>query len=128
MSQQQENGDPDTEKIKAYTGGGSIDREEMVAGYLPETDDWPAKTFLEKHDPALLAALSQMGTMYPEVEDLQPLIDEAMEMFMKSQTSVAGSSREEYKAIFQSMFGGSADDDSAGDRLAAALAGDLDED
>lgn len=128
MSQQQENGEPETDKMRAFTSGNSLNREDMVASYLPESDDWPAKTVLELHDPALLAALSEMGEMYPEVDDLQPIIDEVLEQFMKSKTSVAGASREEYKTIFQSMFGGSPDDDNAGDALARALAGDLDED
>lgn len=86
-------------------------REEMVADYLPESDDWPAKTHLDATDPAALAALSNMGEMFPEVDDLQPLIDDALVMFMKSKTSVKGMSRDEYKSIMQSMYGKSSDGD-----------------
>lgn len=128
MSQQeQENGQPEG-KIAAYSGGGAPDREEMVAQYLPDGDDWPAKTVLELNDPALLAALSQMGEMYPEVDDLQPIIDEVMQKFLKSKTSIGGASRQEYKTIFESMFGGGSSDDDTASALANALAGDLEDD
>jgi hypothetical protein len=84
-------------------------REGMTADYLPDSDDWLAKTLLDINDPAAVAALSQLGVMYPEVDDLQPFVDETMDEFFKAQTSVGGLSREEYHEILSSMYGGSKD-------------------
>lgn len=85
-------------------------REGMVAEYLPEQHDWEAKTNLDLSDPAAVAALSNFGRMFPEVDDLQPLIDDFLEHFLKSKTSVGGKSREEYRKIFMAMYGKGDDD------------------
>ena len=82
-------------------------REEMVSQYLPESDDWEAKTILDLSDPAAIAALSNLDKMYPEVDDLQPLVDDFLHEFLKSRTSVGGQSRDDFRKMFVSMFGGS---------------------
>jgi len=101
-------------------------REEMAAEYLPGEHDWEAKTILDVSDPAAVAALSEMGEMYPEVSDLQPLIDEFMHHFLKSRTSVGGESRQDYRDILISQFGGNVDEN-ARDAIVSAFAGDLDD-
>ncbi len=99
-------------------------REEMASEYLPGSDDWEAKTQLDLSDPAAVAALRQMDVMFPEVEDLQPLIDEFLHHFLKSRTSIAGKSRDEYKDILVSMYGGNIDGESAGNMVINALGAD----
>jgi len=84
-------------------------REAMTSDYLPGSDDWLAKTLLDINDPAAVAALSQLGEMYPEVEQLQPFVDETLTEFFKAQTSVGGMSREEYEDILRSMYGNNSD-------------------
>lgn len=84
-------------------------REDMVSGYLPEQEDWEAKSIIDLSDPAAIAALENFGRMFPEVDDLQPLVDDFLHHYLKSKTSVGGSSREEYKEIFQAMYGSSGD-------------------
>lgn len=101
-------------------------REGMVSDYLPESDDWEAKTNVDINDPAAIAALKEMGRMYPEVDDLQPLIDEFLHHFLKSKTSIKGQSREEYRKIFMSMYGASDGDDGDG-TVAKLVAADDDE-
>jgi hypothetical protein len=86
-------------------------REDMVNGYLPESEDWEAKSVIDLSDPAAIAALSNFDSMFPEVDDLQPMIDDFLHHYLKSKTSVNGSSRQEYKEIFQAMFGQSGDGD-----------------
>lgn len=103
------------------------DRDKMAADYLPESEDWMAKTALDLNDPQAIAALNQFAAMFPEVDDLQPIIDEFSSDFMKARTSVNAQSRTEYNRIIESMFGGHPDDDGV-NKFAAALAGDLDED
>lgn len=98
-----------------------------MASYLPEQDDWLSKTVLDLNDPGRVAALSQIGTMYPEVEGLQPLIDKFLHDLERGRTSIGGQSRDDYRAIFQSMYGGGPED-SAGNKLAEALAADLNDD
>lgn len=86
-------------------------REDMVSGYLPEKEDWEAKSIIDLSDPAAIAALENFDSMFPEVEDLQPLIDDFLHQYLKTKTSVGGASREEYKEIFQAMYGSSGDGD-----------------
>lgn len=123
---QQEDGQEQPEAMAVYPQRGP-DREDMVASYLPEGDDWPAKTLLELNDPHAVAALSQFGAIFPEVDDLQDPIDDFLHLFLKSRTSVQGKSREEYQRIFESMYGGNPEDQAARG-FASLLAGDIDED
>lgn len=107
---------PDDEDDMAETwfNSGGPGRDEMASGYLPDDDDWLAKTHLDVGDPASIAALRNLETMYPEVEDLQPLVDDALDELLRGRTSVAGMSREEYRSILESMYGGSSEDGKGG--------------
>lgn len=104
------NNDDDEQPQPIYPHSGP-DREDMVGSYLPEQEDWEAKTIVDLSDPAAIAALSNFDVMFPEVDDLQPLIDDFLHNFLKTKTSVKGASREEYKEIFQAMYGKSSDGD-----------------
>lgn len=119
--------DDDQPAAEAVSIDSGPDRNEMASEYMPASEEWEAKTILDLSDPAAVAALSQIGDFYPEVDDLQEPIDEFLEMFLKSRTSVAGKSREEYEGILQSMFGGKPEDN-VGNAVASMLAGDLDDD
>lgn len=101
--------------------GGGPERNEMVSEYLPGDDEWAAKTVLDLEDPGRIAVLRQMDQIYPEVEDLQPVLDQFLDEFLPAKTSIAGKSRDEYKEIFEAMFGAQPDGDSSGMQLAAAL-------
>jgi len=106
------------------------DRDEMAANYLPEGQDWPAKTQLDLNDPHAVAALSQLDKMFPEIsgdDELQGMIDQFKHEFLKSRTSVGGRSREEYLQILKAMFGGSPDDDNGMGDLAEMLGADDDD-
>lgn len=103
-----ENGEQDVDVI--YPGRGP-DREEMAADWLPGEDDWLAKTVLDLNDPHAVAALRQFDQMFPEVDDLQPVIDEFIDEFLKGRTSVKGQARKEYQRAIESMFGGHPDSD-----------------
>lgn len=102
--------DVDEEQPEAIFPSSGPNREEMISNYLPEQDDWEAKTILDLNDPAAIAALSNMDQMFPEVDDLQPLIDNFLHQFLKSRTSVGGQSREDFRKMFISMFGGNPND------------------
>jgi hypothetical protein len=96
---------------EAFFKSGGPDREQMASDYIPEGDDWLAKTILDVNDPAAIAALSNLGTIYPEVGDLQPFVDDVLDNFLRGKTSVKGRSRDEYEKILMAMFGSSADDE-----------------
>lgn len=113
--------------VSYRAGSKGPDREDMMASYLPEQDDWLAKTILELNDPGRIAALGQFDTMFPEVEDLQPVIDEFLDQLLRGRTSTGGASRDDYRKIFTAMYGGAPEDDT-GSKLAAALAADLEDD
>lgn len=87
-------------------------REEMVASYLPGESEWQAKSNVDPTDPAAIAALREFGDIYPEVGELQELIDHFLDDFLQTKTSVKGRSREEYREIMMSMYGSSSGDKS----------------
>jgi hypothetical protein len=129
MSQQtdaDENGE-EPDAVPFYPEKGP-DPDEMAASYLPEGDDWEAKTILDISDPAAVSALKQFGQMYPEIDDLQPIVDEFLDHFLKTRTSVSGQSREEYRNILMSMYGGSIDEETARGAFVDALAAGADDD
>lgn len=117
--EEQEDEDEDVaEPVFPQSGPG---REEMVSDYLPGSDEWQAKTHLDMNDPAAIAALRQFGSLFPEVDELQPRIDEFLDNFMQTKTSVSGMSREEYKSIMMAMYGKG--EDGKGDSVAMKLVG-----
>ena len=128
MSQEQANGEEDSAPARALFEQSSVDRDEMAENYLPESEDWDAKTVLDLGDPAAVSALRQLGVMFPEVDDLQPLVDSFLADYTKSKTSVGGASRDEYKSILVSMYGGNIDEETARGAFVDAMAGDLDDD
>lgn len=105
--------DEEPEEAQALLPSRGPDRDEMAADYLPEQHDWLAKTKLDITDPHAIAALSQFETMFPEVDDVQPMIDEFIDDFLRGRTSVNAESRDEYKDIIQSMFGSHGDEEGA---------------
>lgn len=119
--------EPDEPEANVLMPQSGPDPDEMASNYLPESEEWIAKTVLDLNDPQAIAALSQFDTMFPEVEDLQPMIDDVLTDFMRGRTSVQGQSRKEYKQIIESMFGGHPDDQ-PGAAVANLLAGDKDDD
>jgi len=113
-------------EVEAFTVDRGPNRDEMVSSFLPESDDWDAKTILDLEDPSAVSALRQFDQLFPEVDDLQPVIDEFLEDFLKTRTSVAGTGRSEYVDILKSMYG-SNDENNAASALAEAFgAGDDD--
>lgn len=113
----------DDDIAEAFFPGSGPNREEMLSNYLPENDEWEAKTILDLNDPAAVAALDNLGMMYPEVDDLQPIVDEFLEEFLKSRISVQGKSRSEFRDMFISAFGGkvnTGDENSRAFKLVAA--------
>jgi hypothetical protein len=128
MSNQMQNGeesDSEPEGPETIYPHNGPDREDMVSKYLPDDDDWEAKTILDLSDPAAVAALANFGKMFPEVDDLQPMIDSFLENYLKSRTSVGGQSRGEFEAIFKAMYGQS-DGDSERSRTLQLVAAEDD--
>lgn len=92
---------------------------EMANSYLPGDDEILAKTILDVNDPAAIAALRNLEAIYPEVDDLQPLVDGVLDEFLVGKTSVGGRSREEFREILVNMYGGSTDDETGSIALQA---------
>jgi hypothetical protein len=117
--------EPEAESIRMDSGP---NKEGMVDNYLPAGEEWAAKTLLEENDAAAIAVLRQYGGMYPEVDDLQPIIDQFLFEFLRARTSIGGKSRNEYQRIFESMFGGHPDEqDNFKDAFVSAFGADEDD-
>jgi len=97
------------------------DGRKWLTRIFPVKDEWSAKTLLDENDPAAIAALRSFAEIYPEVDQLQPLIDRFLDDYMRTKTSIEGRSREEYRKILMGMFGASdGDDESFSAKLVAA--------
>lgn len=120
--------DNETDDIEAIQFDSGPNRDEMVSAFLPEGDDWDAKTILDLEDPAAVAALRQFGQLFPEVDNLQPVIDEFLADFLKTRTSVGGQGRSEYVDILKAMYGANDGDDDFANAFASALGADVEED
>jgi len=129
MSQQQEDGQQEEgegglDAMPVYPDKGP-DRDEMAASYLPEQDDWLAKTVLDLNDPHAAAALSQFYRLFPEVDDLQEVIDGFSDEFYRGKTSVGGAARQDYQRLLEAMHGGNASEEAK--RWQRMLGVDMDE-
>lgn len=123
-NQEQANGEEDVPGVLRPQSG--PDRDEMAAAFLPESEQHQGKTILDLHDPGRVAILRQLTTLYPELSELDPVIDEFVSDFMQSRTSVSGKSRNEIRDILMSMYGSNPDSDD-GQLVLQALGAEEDE-
>lgn len=108
-------------------GSSGVGKNEMVNAYLPGEDEDVAKTILDLEDPGRIAVLRQFDQLFPEVAELQPVLNEFLDQYLKGKPSIGGKSRDEYNEIFQAMFGGNPEESDKGAQLAAALGANLDD-
>lgn len=119
----EDDGDDDWQVRPVYPKRGP-NREGMVNEYLPSEHDWVAKTNLDLHDPARVAALAHFDEYYPEIAELQDTIDSFLLQFLKGRTSISAAARDEYTDILMAMFGVDRDEKNFRNRITAALVGD----
>lgn len=102
----------DEELIFGSYGGGSREPVDLLSDYIPEKEDWAAKTKLKDEQVAKLIALEMIPDLYPELEHRRGLIYQWIDQYEKRLTSVNGMSRAEYHDILIAISGGrvSADD------------------
>lgn len=108
-------------------GYGGKDREpvELLSDYLPEKQDYAAKTIITKEQVHLLAALDQMTELFDELEDYDEVVEEWIKAYEKRLTSVHGLSRQEFLEIMVSMSGGSTDSSTQKGLLEKVLGSDM---
>lgn len=111
MSDDKIDGDDEEPEASAIFPSRGPGPDDMVGEYLPGEEEWLAKTHLDLNDPAAVSALLNLEHMFPEVGDLQPLVNNFLQDFFKSKTSVGGMSRSEYRKILMGMYGASDNDD-----------------
>lgn len=127
MTDEQDDVSDQVETTSARRGG--PEPNEMAESFLPDEDHWVAKTHLDLEDPGRVAVLRQMGEIYPEVESIQPVLDEFLDEFLPAKTSIAGKSREDAKEILTAMYGDTSQSDSkAGAKLMQAIGAAEDDD
>lgn len=83
----------------------------LLADYLPEDEDFAAKTILHEDHPAQLNALEILTQLYPELSEFEDEIDEWVDQYEKRLTSVEGASRSEFTRILEAMSGSAAKDE-----------------
>lgn len=83
---------------------------DLIQDYLPEKEDYPAKTVLSQEHPEIIAAIENLTEMYPEIEHLEEMLMQFVASFEKRQISVQGRSRQEFLDILAGLSGGKATD------------------
>lgn len=97
--------DEDNDVPSALSVEQGPDREQMANAFMPGDDEWDAKSLLDINDPGRIALLSIYSDIMPGMDPLQPVLDEFVEEFLKSRTSVEGQSRDDIRSILESMYG-----------------------
>lgn len=128
MTEEDESKDVSEQVTTTPGGRRGVGKNELAEAYLPGEDEWSAKTILDLEDPHRIATLRQFDKLFPEVEELQPVIDEFLEEFLPAKTSINGASRQEATEILKAMHGSGTEESNAGAQLAAALGADVDND
>lgn len=101
--------DPETEEEYQLLSGAPGDETnpiDLIANYLPGSDQWVAKTLLDGGDAKKLAALRVLPELIPEAQHHSPIIEEYLSEYMKAVTSEEGLSRQEYLRLLNSLAGG----------------------
>lgn len=101
--------DEQTEKEYQLLTGLSNDSEkpiDLINNYLPEKNDYEAKTILKPNHPQKIATLKALPLMIPEIKDHSEVIDTWLDHYLKSITSIEGMSRDEFLQILNSLSGG----------------------
>lgn len=112
------------EELMFGYGGSSKEPVELLGDYLPENQDFAAKTVLTSEQVHLLGNLEQLTTFFEEVDEYDEVIQEWIEAYEKRQTSVRGLSRNEFVEILVSLNGGSVDSESSKGMLEKVLDAD----
>lgn len=114
MSTPEEEFDEAESEEELMFGYGGQDRKpvDLLSDYLPEKEDFAAKTVITKEQVHLLAALDQLAVMFDEIEEYDEMITDWIKAYEKRLTSVHGLSRSEFLEILVAMQGGSKSDDS----------------
>lgn len=103
------------------------DAEDLTHDFLPE--ETVEKTILDLNDPARIAVLRQLDSMYPEVDDWLPeTIEEVIEEWAAARISVGGLSREQAVKVLMAMHGSGISDSDKSNAILKAVAADLNED
>lgn len=109
-----------------------LERLDLVDAYLPEEDEWEAKTILDVGDPARVAALDVFDRLFPSCAHQQDIRSRFVEMWMKSRISrsikddgyTQGQSRKDFKELLMATFGQGPEEKNA-NKFFSALAADL---
>lgn len=98
---------------------------DLMSDYLPDQEDYGAKTVLTQEQVHLLAGLELLTEFYPELEHREQVITSWIASYEKRMTSVHGLSRDEFLKILVSMNGGSIDIDASEGLLQRVLEADM---
>jgi len=103
--------DEESDLVFGYENSGQdTSKLDIIQDYLPEQNDYPAKTVLSEQHPEIIAAIENLTEMYPEIEHMEDMLMDFVAKFEKRQISVNGRSREEFLDILAGLSGGKRSD------------------
>lgn len=126
MTDEDPDADDDEPAVSTTPGGKrGPGKTELASEFLPgETVE---KTILDLEDPHRVAVLRQLDQLYPEVAELQSVIDPFLDEFLQAKPSIGGQSRQEAVEVLKAMHGVDNDENNTGAQLAAALGADVED-
>ena len=105
---------------------GGSDPVEIIGEWLPEQDEYQAKTRIHPKQARALALVRAMPDMYPELESSHKLASVVTD-YEKYLTSIGGQSRNEQVKVLQALAGGEGED-AVGSALGGFLMKGLEDD
>jgi len=99
---------------------------ELLANYLPDTQDYGAKTILDESHPELISALELLPSLYPEVQEFEDELLQFLNNYEKRLTSVDGRSRDEFVRILEALTGGRAGESNTQETVIESVLGQMD--
>lgn len=101
--------DEESELIFGYKNNNNeTSKLDLIGDYLPEKNDYSAKTFLAEEHPEAMAGIESLTELYPEIAHMEDALIEFVARFEKRQISVNGRSRQEFLDILAGLSGGEA--------------------
>jgi len=110
------------------TEGGDSEKVPVLKSWLPDSDEWQAKTVVNEREARLMAVARNLTEAYDEIEHMEPFIEGLITDLEMYKTSVDGMAREQQKSVLMAMFGRSSDAQESQSMVMSMLAGQQDDD
>lgn len=93
--------------IAGYVNDGSSDnaKVDLAKTFFPAKDEWKGKTVINHQQAKDLAVARNLADIFPDLQDIDPIMQSILDDYEQYLTSVEGKGREELAQILRASFG-----------------------